>query len=485
MSRRDLKAVLRTDLASFIHRTFRELVPGESYLPNWHIDAIAEHLMQCARGDIKRLVITIPPRSLKSIAASVAFSAWVLGRQPHRKLICASYSQELSGQLSVNCRSIMGAEWYGDLFPGVLLPGKHKQNLIRTSEGGMRLATSVSGTMRGFGGDMIILDDPLKGIEMISKAERTRVAEWYDSVVVGRLNNKNEGVIILIMQRIHEDDLVGHVMEREEWVELKIPAIAPERQSYLVGRGLYYPREAGEVIQAERESREHLDQVLRSIGSYNFAAQYQQEPVPLAGNLFRRAWFQRYQPDVTREFDQVVQSWDTGITGDESSDYSVCTTWGIIGQDCYLIDVFRRQLEYPDLKRHVIALAERHRPTTILIEAAGTGRPLVQELRRETELRPIAVKVKGDKEVRAISSQAKVEGGHVLLLDGAPWLSIYLDEMAAFPGGRHDDQVDSTTQFLRWMIARSQPAPRRRPDPQRPLGVSPRPKGQPMGRRKP
>lgn len=470
MSRRTFQAFLRTDLSSFIHRSFLELVPGEPYLPNWHIDAIAEHLMLCAEGNIKRLIITVPPRSLKSIAASVAFPAWVLGRQRHRKLICASYSQELSNQLSVNCRSVMTAEWYESLFPNVVLPGKQKQNLIRTAEGGMRLATSVGGTMRGFGGDMIILDDPLKGIEMISKAERTRVAEWYDGVVVGRLNNKNDGVIILIMQRIHEDDLVGHVRERGEWIELKIPAIAPERQSFLVGRSLYHLREQGEVIQPEREAQPHLDQVLRSIGSYNFAAQYLQEPVPLAGNLFRRAWFLSYERSDDLVFEQVVQSWDTGIKGGAHNDYSVCTTWGIIGDDYFLIDVIRQQLEYPDLKRRVIAAAEVHDPTTILIEAAGTGEPLIQELRRDTGLRPIAIDVRVDKEVRAIAAQAKVEAGQVLLPTEAPWLSAYLDEMAAFPGGRHDDQVDSTTQFLRWETRRRRRATER-PDPERPAGV--------------
>jgi predicted phage terminase large subunit-like protein len=481
MSKRTLKALLRTDLRSFIHKTFVELVPGERYLANWHIDAIAEHLMECERGNIKRFLLNIQPRSLKSVAASTAFPAFALGRQPQRKLICASYSQELSMQLSLNSRQVMSSEWYGDLFPGVLSSVKQKQNLIKTTLGGYRLATSVGGTMRGFGADMIILDDPLKGIEMISKAERKRVADWYDSVVVGRLNNKNEGVIILIMQRLHEDDLVGHVREREDWVELKIPAIAPERQTYRVGPGLYHIREAGEVIQPDRESRTHLDQVLRAIGSYNFAAQYQQEPVPLAGNLFRRAWFRTYPADPDRVFDRVIQSWDTGIKGGEHNDYSACTTWGVIGSDYYLLDVVQERLEYPDLKRRIIATAELHHPTAILIEDAGTGQPMIQELRRETPLRPIAIQVHFDKEVRAIAAQARVEAGQVLLPEAAPWLSAYVDEMVAFPGGRHDDQVDSTTQFLRWIGMR--PAPRtERPDPARPTGVPVRPR--PAGRRR-
>ncbi len=239
---RQVQALLRLDLASFIHKSFLELAPGEPYLPNWHIEAIAEKLMACERGDIRRLIITIPPRYLKSVAASVAFPAWVLGRRPHRKLICASYSQELANKLSIDCRSVMEADWYRKLFPDLRTPTKQKQHLLKTSIGGMRLATSVTGTMRGLGGDMIIIDDPLKGLELLSKTERAQVAHWYDAVVRSRLNNKNEGVIILIMQRIHEDDLVGHVLRNEEWVHLNIPAIAVERQTYDVRRGRTFLR---------------------------------------------------------------------------------------------------------------------------------------------------------------------------------------------------------------------------------------------------
>jgi predicted phage terminase large subunit-like protein len=250
-----------------------------------------------------------------------------------------------------------------------------------------------------------------------------------------------------------------------------------------VGPGLYHVRLEGEVIQPERESREYLDQVLRSIGSYNFAAQYQQEPVPLAGNLFLRAWFRSYPADANRVYERIVQSWDTGIKGGEHNDYSVCTTWGVIGGDYYLLDVIRQQLDYPDLKRRVIAAAEEYHPNVILIEDAGTGGPLVQELRRETRLRPIAIPVRLDKEVRAIAASGRVEAGQVLVPETASWLTAYVEEMVAFPGDRYDDQVDSTTQFLRWIGMR--PAPRtERPDPVRPSGVPqrPRPAGAPRRR---
>ena len=185
--RRRLEAVLRQDLASFIRKVFPEVSAGETFLPNWHVQAIAHHLALCELGLIKRLIITLPPRNLKSICASVAFPAWVLGRDPRRKIICASYSQDLAEKLSIDCRTVMGANWYADLFPETDLPrGNNTRRLLRTGAGGFRYATSVTGTVRGLGGDMIIIDDPLKGLEAVSPAERLRVAQWYDGVIYKR-----------------------------------------------------------------------------------------------------------------------------------------------------------------------------------------------------------------------------------------------------------------------------------------------------------
>jgi predicted phage terminase large subunit-like protein len=201
-------------------------------------------------------------------------------------------------------------------------------------------------------------------------------------------------------------------------------------------------------------------------------AQYQQNPIPLEGNLFKRAWFRSYTlATKPPKFDRVVQSWDTAVKVAETNDYSVCTSWGVLGSDYYLLDVMRERLEYPDLKRRAIALANAFSPTAILIEDTSAGSSLVQDLRRETRLRPIPVSVAhNDKEVRAAAQSAKVEAGQVFLPDMAPWLNIFHSEMVAFPGGAHDDQVDSVTQFLDWISARRGPL-LERPNPKRPSGL--------------
>lgn len=479
--RRRLAAILRQDLASFIRKAFPEVSAGEAFLPNWHVQAIAHHLALCELGEIKRLIITLPPRNLKSICASVAFPAWALGRNPQRKIICASYSQDLAEKLSSDCRSVMEAGWYGELFPETDLPrGRNTRRFLRTGAGGFRFATSVTGTVRGLGGDMIIIDDPMKGLESISPAERLRVAQWYDGVIYGRLNNKNDGVIILIMQRIHESDLVGHVLEKgDAWVHLNIPAIAPVDTEYELGHRVFL-REAGEPIHDARESLATLEAVRRNLGAYHFASQYQQEPIPLEGNLFRRSWFKYYEELPTEPFDMVVQSWDTGMKAGVQNDYSVGTTWGVLGTRYYLLDVTRGRWEFPELKREVYAASREHSAEYILIEDAASGTALAQALRREDRLHVIAIPSKFDKIVRATAESAKVEAGSVLLPREADFLDEFLGEVAAFPGGRHDDQVDSMTLFLNWVARRQfRERARLRPDPVRPPGrpIRERPKG--------
>ena len=326
---------------------------------------------------------------------------------------------------------------------------------IVTTRKGFRYSTPVAGTLTGRGGNIIIIDDPIKQDDVLSKAGRNSVNQWYDNTVYSRLDNKQEDVIIIVMQRVHQDDLVGHVIDKEDWVRVDIPAIAEERARYLIGPDEYHYRQRGDVLHPERENRESLENTRRTIGSYNFSAQYQQKPVPPEGNLVKENWLRSYGalPDRS-SFDGIVQSWDTASSGDELGDYSVCTTWGVRGQEYYLIDVIRERLEYPDLKRRLLQEAERHRAHYVLIERAGSGLGLFQELRRRDDLRHLHFQgclPKEDKETRLSVQSAKFEAGQVYLPKTAPWLGEFVEELLAFPGSRHDDQVDSVTQFLRWI----------------------------------
>jgi predicted phage terminase large subunit-like protein len=416
---------------------------------------MAAKLEACRTGRIKRLIINIPPRHLKSISASIALPAFWLGHDPRIRILCASYGQDLSNRLSLDCRSVMTSSWYRRLFATRLSPLKQSQAEFMTTEQGFRMATSVGGVLTGRGADVIIIDDPLKPDEAVSTSQREAVNAWYDNTLYSRLNDKRQGCILLIMQRLHLDDLVGHVLEQEPWEVVSFPAIAEEDEHHVFqtpyGMGRHH-RKAGEVLHSEREPLETLALLRQTLGEYNFAGQYQQAPVPMGGGMVKTAWLLHYeQHELPDKFDQVIQSWDTANSESELSDYSVCTTWGIKEKRIYLVDVFRQRMNYPDLKRTVRAKWGEYKPSAILIEDKASGTQLIQELIQEGIYAVKGCKPEGDKVMRLHAQTATIENGFVRLPATAPWLADYINELTTFPKGKHDDQVDSTSQALSWI----------------------------------
>jgi hypothetical protein len=260
----DLDSVMRLDLMTFIHRCFIELNPTQNLSLAPHIQIMAAKLADCLMGrGPKRLIINLPPRSLKSVTVSVAAVAWLLGQDPTKQIICASYGQDLADKHARDSRRVMMSSFYKRLFPGTRLSSqKLSVNDFMTTEQGFRMATSVGGVVTGRGGDVLIIDDPLKPEDALSETRRTSVNDWYDNTFLSRLNSKEEGTIIIVMQRLHQDDLVGHVLERgEEWEVLSFPAIAEADERYLVETALgsfVYCRKPGEVLDPKRESLKKL-----------------------------------------------------------------------------------------------------------------------------------------------------------------------------------------------------------------------------------
>ena len=217
------EALLRSHLSSFIAKAFQVVSPGDEFVANWHIDVVADALEQSYRREIKRLAVTMPPRSLKSIAASIAFPAWALGLDPTLRIICASYSSELAAKFARDCRAVMESSWYRQTFPGTRLVRSAELNLETTRKGG-RIATSVGGTLTGLGGNIIIIDDAMKPLEAFSDLKREGVNQWYANTVHSRLDNKAEGVIILVMQRLHVHDLTAFLQETDSCTQIDLPA---------------------------------------------------------------------------------------------------------------------------------------------------------------------------------------------------------------------------------------------------------------------
>ncbi|HEV2551570.1 MAG TPA: phage terminase large subunit [Stellaceae bacterium] len=444
--------ILRCDLYAFILKAFLELNPAAKFLPPAFLDIIVDRLEKVRRGEIKRLIINQPPRTLKSHCVSIVFPAWILGHDPTTQIICASYGQELADKFARDCKNLMTAPFYESLFATRLSPQKQATAEYETTDNGGRLSTSVGGMLTGRGADLIIIDDPLKPDEAVSDVARAAVNGWYDNTLYSRLNDKKTGAIIIVAQRLHEDDLVGHVLRQEPWQVLSFPAIAEEDEDFTVttpyGRWRY-SRKIGKALHPEREPLEALERIRQTIGPYNFAGQYQQTPAPLGGGMIKQEWFKRYDR-LPGKFDRVMQSWDTASVAAELNSFSVCTTWGELDKQLYLLHVLRKRLNYPELKCAVREQASLHNAKIILIEYRASGIQLFQELARE--LRGVTkYEPEDEKKMRMQRQTGLIESGAVHLPREDYWLADYLHELVIFPNGTYSDQVDSTSQALDWI----------------------------------
>ena len=254
ISPHDYSALLLSDLVAFIHRAFCELNPQTPYMPARYIELMASRLEDCRSGEIRRLIVNLPPRSLKSHCVSIAFNAWLLGHNPAIQIIAASYGQDLADKLARDTRTLMEADWYRALFP-TRLSARKAVNDFTTTAGGTRMATSVGGVLTGRGADVIVIDDPLKPDQALSDVGRKAVNEWFDNSLLSRLNNKRSGCIIIVMQRLHQDDLIGHVLVQDDWTVLSFPAIAEEVECvpFSTPFGIrQFLRQPGEALHPER-----------------------------------------------------------------------------------------------------------------------------------------------------------------------------------------------------------------------------------------
>lgn len=449
-----LGARLRTNFHAFVIKAFETVDPGKKLNDNWHIELLCWMMTRSNARLIRRLTLYLCPRSLKSFIVSIAFPAWVLGNDPTRRIICISYSDDLAAKHGRDFNRIVRAAWYRKTFPKIRFDKtKFTEREVVTTKNGFRLATSVGATLTGRGGDFIIIDDPIKAEDAMSEAERNRVNNWFISTVLTRFDNPNEGVLIIITQRTHIDDLVGNVMEQDDWENVSIPAISTGPEKIQIGDDKWNERELDEPMQPSRMDIEYLEGQRRSIGSFHFEAQYQQNPMPTEGNLFKMSWFRTYSNSIDkRDFEMIVQSWDTAAsTGDQGS-YSVCTTWGIKEHRYFLLDLFRDRLSFPDLLAKAIRHARVWGADLVLIENASSGRALLQTLYAEGEVPIKAIPVTADKITRVARVSSYIECGRVYLPSDMPGLDEFLKEILPFPYGKYDDQVDSLVQFLLWAM---------------------------------
>jgi predicted phage terminase large subunit-like protein len=450
-------AIFRQDFIAFFLKAFEILYPGEKLILGWYLEAIARFL-EDSRGKRARKIINAPPRSLKSFIVSVAWVAFILIRNPTHKFICVSYSGDLAAKLHASCRRLMESDWYCNLTSTRL--EKSTETELVTTQGGYRYATSVGGTLTGLGAATIIGDDPISADEARYEVNRRNVIKWFAEGLMSRLNNKKLGTVIIVMQRLHVEDLTGHLLETGGWDLLCLPAKAPRDMPVRVWRGVYAWK-MDEPLQPAREGHDVLEGIRREIGAEAFNTQQLQAPVPAEGNMLKREWLRWCEGAPTRQpSDEIIISVDTAAKATAGSNYSALLVFLVRNNnDFYLIEVCRKKLEFPDLLAAVEALITKHKPNAVLIEEHSSGIGLCQQLVKSGFTGIIPIRPVNDKATRMATETPKLQAGNLILPKVAPWIDDFTIEYLAFPNGKHDDQIDALSQFLNWQGNRVPPTP--------------------------
>ncbi len=446
----------RRSLREFTKAAWPTIEPGSEYTSGWHLDAISDHLEAVIDGSIKRLIINIPPRHSKSISTAVVLPAWTWVTQPSKKFLYASYSASLSIRDSTKCRRLIDSPWYqahfGDKFQ--LSGDMNQKSRFENSENGIRLSTSVAGSLTGEGGDCIILDDINNVVEADSQKVRQGVIDWWDQAMQSRLNDPKTGAFIVIQQRVNEQDLTGHILANElgnEWDHLVLPARyeighpTPVRSSL----GFTDPRtEEGELLWPERFGEKELSTLERGLGSYAAAGQLQQRPSPKGGGILKASWWVPWEREELPEVSYVIQSWDTAFETKESSSYSARTTWGVFkhqGYDCLIVlDMWYDKVNYPELRKLAQEAYDDWEPDAVLIEKKASGASLIADLRM-AGVPVLAYSPDRDKVARAHASSALLEDGRIYY-PKRKWAEDLISICASFPAAKNDDVVDTCTQ---------------------------------------
>jgi predicted phage terminase large subunit-like protein len=469
----ELQVALREELLSFVRKAFRE-EHGEKLGKQPYIDYLCYKLSSIATGKERRLVINLPPRHLKTFVAAICLAAWVLGRYPSTRILIVACSDQLAEYISLHTRKILRSEWYKNAFKTRVADHRAKINDFETTQGGGVYAVSVGGAITGRGADLIIFDDPLEIRDCNNPEQIARVNERFDSLILSRLNNPKQGRAVIIAHRLNEDDLSGHVIKQGGWRRIALPLIATRKTTYDLGYG-EWQRKKNELLRPDAFSRKKIEQLRRTINP-DFETLYQQNPGGGASINIKRENFAigsfHFAADLP-----VVLSIEPGQRGGANHSFSVIQAWNPRGSDHVLLDQWREQCSYDQLRSAYWSFVRKYRPAAAFIECTANGPALIADARRGEWPRIIEVTPDGrSKTERLVAQIRSIRDRHIHLPDSAPWREAYVAEFIEFPKGRFDDQVDATTQYLDW-IAGNPPLIM---PPRRALGAVAGSRGQPL-----
>lgn len=483
-----LRLKAQSSLHDFVKLFWPEIEGGRKFLDNWHIQAICEHLEALAKGQIQNLLINIPPRCSKTNLVSVMWPAWVWTTKPETQFLLASYSIDISRTSTVKTRRIISSELYQLTWGVSIQADQNTKTRFDNTETGHYIASSVGGSLTGLGGDFLIADDLNNAAEAQSEVIRKSTNDWWSSVWSTRLNNPENGGRVLIQQRLHESDVSGHVIARDNenlWTKLILPMefesskraktiILPSTQ----GQRWQDPRkQEGELLWPARFSAAKMEEKKRELGSYAYAGMFQQRPSPAEGGIIKKSWFQWWKNTKVPKLEYVIQSWDTALETKEINNYSACITIGVFADEheiynAILLSAWRGRVDYPTLRRYAKRLYADYRddlseefeqtpqsrfvPDTVLIEAKVSGISLVQDLIDAripaTRFNPTKY---GDKLQRVQLISHLIENGRFWVPAQPsyyekllPFADMFVEACALFPNGDSRDIVDTLSQAM-------------------------------------
>lgn len=458
--RREKAIRCKASFAYFLRQAWPVIEPSRRLIWGLHMQASCEHLQAIADGHLRRLVVNIAPGHGKSSVFSVAFPAWLWTRNPYERFLCASYAMDLAIRDNRNCRSLIESEWYQSLFADVFAMSgdQNVKSYFENNKRGYRLATAVRGSGTGKRGSGLIIDDPNNAMAGLADIEAVR--EWFGRTWQSRLNDQDKGFMIVVGQRLHENDLTGHILELGGWEHLNLPTEYEPSRSASTSIGWHDPRtDEGQLLCPELLNAEAIQSLKKSLGSMNYAAQYQQSPVPAGGGHFKQKWLRyfssaatyheletpegvkRYEVTACRHFFTV----DLAISQKQTADYSVIALWAITPEkELLLLDRLRERLDNPEQQQQIQLLYQRYHPSYILIENVAYQLAIIQQLLRQglpvREYKPVK-----DKVSRATTAAVLYEAGRIYHPKHAAWLHEWEGELLSFPLAAHDDQVDTVS----------------------------------------
>lgn len=448
----------RRSLREFVHQAW-PILECEKFKNNWHIDAICEHLEAVTKGQIKNLVINVPPGHMKSLSVCVFWPSWKWIDNPSLKWIFGTYSGSFSIRDSIKTRELILSEWYqrnyGESFK---LKRKHERHLSN-DKFGFRIATSVDGIGTGERCHVVVHDDLLRANDKYSDAMMAKAIRHLEAMST-RAVNPEFFHQVMIMQRLNEGDPTGWTENKSGWERFILPMEFEVNRRCITSLGFKDPRkEKDELIWPERFPHDVVAQLKESLGTYGTAAELQQRPAPAEGGIIKLGWWKFYKLiknsfGVITEprFDFIYQSWDTAFKEGRENDYSVCLTIGYCNMGFCLIDRWKGKIDFPGLLNIAKSLASKYRPNKIGIEDAASGQSLFQSMKKSTDLPIEPIRVDRDKITRLHAVSPYVESGRVFLPEGEEWVADFMHQLSVFPNGKHDDDVDSFTQALSRLI---------------------------------